>query len=269
MNSMAATENVLKHVPWPCATRFNAFWVSDREFIQDGLPDEVERDLETDPPDPDTDGDRLTDGTGVLFLGTSPTSKDSDEDGIHDSVEVQGFSYNDQEWYLNRLNPDTNGDSQPDGAECPDLAGVTTAPATVNCDTDGDTTPDLFDYDDDGDGVPDRVDLSPNSVLDRNGKRSGKGTITPFDADNPFRLKVEGPAAAFVPGRDCEDDDPGNNPDYVPDEERCHSDGKRDIVVADGNHGNSTIFNRLDSTGSVPNGDVRRWGIPQTVVSYQ
>ena len=158
----------------------------------DGLADAVEGELGTDPTIADTDGDGLSDGVEVLRLGTNPLLSDSDEDGIYDNVEIAGFTYNNQKWYLNPLNPDTNGDGLTDLGECPDLVGVTAVPSSVSCDTDGDKIPDPFDYDDDGDGVPDRVDISPDSVLDRSGKRAARGTVTPFDAENPFMLQVSG-----------------------------------------------------------------------------
>ena len=159
----------------------------------DGLTDADERDiLGTDPAVADSDGDGLSDGVEVLRLGTNPLFSDSDDDGISDKVELTGFRYDNKPWYLNALNPDSNGDGLTDGAECPALAGVSSAPASVSCDNDGDMIPDPFDYDDDGDGAPDRVDISPNSVLDRTGKRASKGNVTPFDAQNPFKLQVSG-----------------------------------------------------------------------------
>src|SRR5690606_7927755 len=53
----------------------------------DGLTDEEEIRLGTDPTDPDTDGDGLTDGEEVA-LGTNPLSKDTDCDGISDFEEL-------------------------------------------------------------------------------------------------------------------------------------------------------------------------------------
>ena len=159
----------------------------------DGLTDADETDiLGTDPARADTDGDGLSDGVEALRLGTNPMLIDSDDDGIHDNVEIAGFTFSGQRWYLNPNNPDTNGDGLIDWGECPALAGVTSVPTVVNCDTDGDGIPDPFDYDDDGDDVPDRVDISPNSVLDLSGKRAAKGDVIPFDAQNPFTIRVSG-----------------------------------------------------------------------------
>lgn len=54
----------------------------------DGLTDEEEVSLGTDPNNADTDGDHLTDGTEVT-LGTDPTLSDTDGDGFIDSEEVE------------------------------------------------------------------------------------------------------------------------------------------------------------------------------------
>ncbi len=55
----------------------------------DGLTNQEEIDLGTDPFDPDTDGDGLDDGLEVQ-IGTDPTSNDSDKDGVTDGIEVVG-----------------------------------------------------------------------------------------------------------------------------------------------------------------------------------
>ncbi|MEM7348838.1 MAG: hypothetical protein AAF485_31800, partial [Chloroflexota bacterium] len=103
-------------------------------------------------------------------LDTYTNTIDSDSDGISDWTEVQGFSVAGQTWYMNPLNPDSNGDGFPDLIECPELQDVDADGNLISLDltnlacgdTDGDNTPDVFDFDDDGDGVPDRVDISPH-----------------------------------------------------------------------------------------------------------
>ena len=105
-------------------------------------------------------------------MGTAPGVADTDGDQIPDFVEVRGFRYAGQDWYLDPTKPDTNGDGQLDSLECPPLIDggtITEDVIRAQCDADGDGVPDLFQEDDDSDGVPDRVDLSPNDVLDRNG----------------------------------------------------------------------------------------------------
>ncbi len=59
----------------------------------DGLTDNRERELGTDPLKIDTDGDTLNDGQEVLTYGTNPVNTDTDADGFPDGVEVgKGFN---------------------------------------------------------------------------------------------------------------------------------------------------------------------------------
>lgn len=55
----------------------------------DGLSDEVERMLGTDPFNPDTDNDGLTDYEEVCIYGTDPLNPDTDGDGYLDGEEVE------------------------------------------------------------------------------------------------------------------------------------------------------------------------------------
>ncbi|MEM7798809.1 MAG: LamG-like jellyroll fold domain-containing protein, partial [Chloroflexota bacterium] len=116
-------------------------------------------------------------------LGTNPQDIDSDGDGISDKTEVEGFVMpsTGQQWYLNPNDYDTNRDGFFDAGECPALNDVDDGVFNGNnvsglsCrDTDGDGTPDVFDYDNDDDQVPDRVDASPNSfnVLENSARSS-------------------------------------------------------------------------------------------------
>jgi plastocyanin len=57
----------------------------------DGLTDEEEHELGTDPNNPDTDGDGLGDGEEVHDYGTEPLLWDSDEDGYGDGEEVHDY----------------------------------------------------------------------------------------------------------------------------------------------------------------------------------
>ncbi|MCP4544812.1 MAG: DUF11 domain-containing protein, partial [Chloroflexi bacterium] len=124
--------------------------------------------------DGDCDSDGLSNGVEQYELGTDPEEVDSDGDYISDATEVEGFTFNNQQWYLNPLDPDSNGDSLLDGTECPELVDVNPISDTLDTDfspgicanTDTDTTPDVFDMDNDGDGVPDGVDSSPNYTGD-------------------------------------------------------------------------------------------------------
>lgn len=56
---------------------------------KDGLDDVRERELGTDPFNPDTDGDGLIDGDEVIIWKTDPLNPDTDGDGYSDGVEVK------------------------------------------------------------------------------------------------------------------------------------------------------------------------------------
>lgn len=76
----------------------------------DGIPDEVERILGTNPFNADTDGDGLTDGQEINQYFTDPLVADTDNDGISDGDEVLVYR-------TDPLNPDTDGDGISDGDE--------------------------------------------------------------------------------------------------------------------------------------------------------
>ena len=54
----------------------------------DGLPNDEEARLGTNPNVADTDGDGVPDGEEVLLDGTSPTNPDTDGDGANDGQEL-------------------------------------------------------------------------------------------------------------------------------------------------------------------------------------
>jgi hypothetical protein len=121
----------------------------------------------------DSDGDGLTDYEESM-LGTDPYADDTDVDGVSDYDEVMGFEYNEEHYYTDPLEADSNQDGMPDGLEWK-------WPGTFHdtWDLDGDGVPDLFDRDNDGDGVPDKLDLSPFSAPDKT-----------FTRDDPLTLQV-------------------------------------------------------------------------------
>lgn len=75
---------------------------------EDGLNDDYEREIGTDPNNPDTDGDGLTDYEEDL-IGTDPTVPDTDEDGLTD--------WEEEVIDTDPLNPDTDGDGVDDSEE--------------------------------------------------------------------------------------------------------------------------------------------------------
>ncbi len=83
--------------------------VAGRDDDNDGLTNLEEYQHGTDPHNPDTDGDGLTDGDEVHKYHTDPLNPDTDGDGLSDGEEIRLGT--------NPLNPDTDGDGIPDGIE--------------------------------------------------------------------------------------------------------------------------------------------------------
>lgn len=63
--------------------------VQEGDDDDDGLSNYLEKLLGTDPNNPDTDGDGLTDWEEVYIYGTDPLNRDTDGDGIIDGDEVE------------------------------------------------------------------------------------------------------------------------------------------------------------------------------------
>ena len=76
----------------------------------DGLPDWLELIIGTDPYNPDTDGDGLSDGEEFWIFFTDPFNPDTDYDGLSDGEEVHRYG-------TDPLNPDTDGGGVFDGHE--------------------------------------------------------------------------------------------------------------------------------------------------------
>jgi len=76
----------------------------------DGLSDQEEASIGTDPFNWDTDNDGLNDGEEVIYSGTSPFNWDTDNDGLSDGREVN-------ESFTDPLRWDTDGDGVSDTEE--------------------------------------------------------------------------------------------------------------------------------------------------------
>jgi len=127
---------------------------------KDGLTDDREAQLGTDPNNPDTDGDGVMDGLEVDQYGSDPLKADMDDDGLTDDREL--FDY-----FTDVANPDTDGDGLQDGEE---VDVYSTDP--LNFDTDGDGVadgqqvgggPDSDGLDTDGDGLSDNFEATVGS----------------------------------------------------------------------------------------------------------
>lgn len=82
----------------------------DLDSDGDGIPDWLEEVIGTDPFNPDTDGDGLSDGEEYWILFTDPLNPDTDYDGLKDGAEVHVYR-------TDPLNPDTDGGGVYDGHE--------------------------------------------------------------------------------------------------------------------------------------------------------
>ncbi|KAA3664489.1 MAG: tandem-95 repeat protein, partial [Chloroflexi bacterium] len=143
----------------------------------------------------DRDGDGLADDTEHC-LGTDPNNPDSDGDLIMDSDEVQGFVYGQtvsRTWYTDPLNPDSNNDGLDDGSEWMTVEGGSLGTA-VSWDIDKDGVPNVWDEDDDGDSVSDRIDLSPGSrtqyISNTTSISNTGGVTTSTSITNPFSFTI-------------------------------------------------------------------------------
>lgn len=76
----------------------------------DGLSNQQEQLLDTDPNNPDSDQDGLNDGLEVLVYGSDPRRPDTDGDGLSDPQEISQYG-------TLPNNPDTDGDGVWDGVE--------------------------------------------------------------------------------------------------------------------------------------------------------
>ena len=93
----------------------------------DGLIKKYEKEFDTDPDNPDTDGDGLNDGDEVNVYKTDPLKVDTDGDGLSDGDEVMKYK-------SDPLKTDTDGDGLNDGDE---VNLYKTNPALADTDKDG------------------------------------------------------------------------------------------------------------------------------------
>ena len=137
----------------------------------DGLTNAQERRFGTDPKNPDTDGDGLSDGDEVKKYRTNPLRSDTDGDGLSDGDEILKYHTDPLKW-------DTDGDGLSDGDE---VLKYHTDP--LKADTDGDGLSD-------GDEVlkyhtdPLKIDTDGGGVNDGAEIKAGTNPLVPSD-DKP------------------------------------------------------------------------------------
>lgn len=162
---------------------------SSNDTDGDGLSDDHERLLGTDPSVSDTDGDGLNDGAEVNGtdnsgndhgLGpTNPLKKDTDGDGLNDGEEITRYGTNPNE-------PDTDGDGLNDGQE------IRLGTNPTKKDTDGDSCEDGYEIQysvqfgldplDPSDCPPDQIDSDCDGLSDAEERQLGTNPNLP-DSD--------------------------------------------------------------------------------------
>ncbi|WP_375102433.1 Ig-like domain-containing protein [Paenibacillus sp. RS8] len=172
----------------------------DPDDDNDGLTDEQEIVLGTDPKKADTDGDGINDKddpfpTDAAKPGTVNGELDTDGDGIPDSLDPDDDNdgLTDEEEIVLGTNP-KHPDTDHDGINDKDDPFPTDAakPGTVNgeLDTDGDGIPDSLDPDDDNDGIPDTEEL----INGTNPKQPDTDHDGINDKDDPFPTDATKPS---------------------------------------------------------------------------
>ncbi|MEZ4264411.1 MAG: hypothetical protein R3B36_35405 [Polyangiaceae bacterium] len=151
--------------------------------------------------DKDSDGDGLNDSVELL-LGTDPFKRDTDGDGIDDLTEVtpQGGGATtkvdtDGDGIIDALDLDSDGDGIPDKEE-------------TAADIDGDGVPNFRDKDDDGDGIDTATEIADTRAANVSDDVDGDGVKNWYDSDADGDGKYDG-----YEGRGDEDGD--GIPDYL------------------------------------------------------
>ncbi len=192
----------------------------------DGLSDNTENDLGTDPNDADTDDDGLSDGE-ELPIGTDPLDDDSDDDGIQDGTEVgetEGTDDTDTSVFQPDTDPTTTTDPLDDDTDDDGLLdGSEDADGDGNIDP-GETDPNTPDTD--GDGVQDGTE---QGLTEPEGDGTDPDVFVP-DTD---------------PGSTTDPLDPDTDDDGMPDgEEDANGDGNVDPEETDPN-----VYDETDEPG--------------------
>ncbi len=154
------------------------FKFESNDFDGDGIQNDDEDVLGTDPNNPDSDGDGLKDGEEVNTFKTDPLNEDSDSDGLTDGQECKQYR-------SNPLSNDSDRDGLQDGDE---VKNYLTNP--IKADSDGDGLEDFIeintyktspiDKDTDGDILNDGEELLKYNTNPMSGDTDGDG-ITDFD----------------------------------------------------------------------------------------
>lgn len=143
----------------------------DNDIDKDGLLNDEEKQIGTDPRNPDTDGEGLRDGEEVRTYKTNPLNKDTDGDNCNDKEEVVTYK-------TDALKKDTDGDGLGD---CDEILTHKTDP--FKADTDGDGLSD-------GDEVLQYHSDPINPDTDGDGLTDGEEVLT--HKTDPTRVDTDG-----------------------------------------------------------------------------
>ena len=159
---------------------------SPTDTDSDGVPDYLDA-VDTDGPTGDKDGDGLTNNL-ELSLGTNPDLRDSDSDGVPDNLEIGSDPTKpldtDADGKINALDSDDDNDGVPTASEDLNLDGDKN-PATQATDTDSDGKSNYLDADDDGDGLlTSSENYNSSTALDDDTDKDGKPDYLDNDDDN-------------------------------------------------------------------------------------
>lgn len=160
-------------IQYGCSSAEKAVQEQPVDTDNDGLSDDREAELGTDPNNPDTDGDGLTDGAEVNDHGTDPLEADTDGDGLEDGEEVN--SYN-----TDPTAADTDGDGLSDGDEVNEYR---TDPTSEDSDGDGlNDYEEIMEYETD----PNNSDTDGDGISDYDEVQNGSD---PNDSSDPAQLE--------------------------------------------------------------------------------
>ncbi len=172
---------------------FTWYFYGTLDCDRDGLTDEEEKSIGTDPCNADTDGDGLSDFEEVRTIGTSPIRSDTDGDGLSDRDELKVYATDPRD-------PDSDADGIVDGEE------IQRRTDPLKADTDGDGVSDGLEVhqygtdplasDTDGDGLTDGEEVNRYHTEPRNpdtdSDRLSDGEEVHSSGTDPLKVDTDG-----------------------------------------------------------------------------
>lgn len=213
VNHICVTVEYDDEMTYECAFKVNNVCEKNMESLdvdkgdtdEDGVLNFIEELKHTDPNNPDTDADNLTDYDEIATLGTDPLKPDTDGNGVTDGdedVDKDGLT-NQEEIHTHQSNPvgvDSDGDHLPDGDE---VKTHGTDPAKA--DTDDDGKKDGWELDNDFDPLVPNTDFPEEEVpVPDYVDVESDGEVTITEVENDFFINEETPGYIGVNPVDVE-----------------------------------------------------------------